>query len=134
MQVERWKLDSGDQKIDNISMKNYKDLDVYQRSSKMFPKIYRMVRKWNFSDQRELGSQMIRSANSVHANISEGYSKTPKDFKRYIGNSIGSCDELTSHINDAYNVGLVNDDEKKQLLSEYEIIGKQLTKLKQNWK
>jgi four helix bundle protein len=76
---------------------------------------------------------MIRSANSVHANIAEGFSKTPNDFKRYLGNTIGSCDELVSHIYDAYNVNLLNETDKNFLIEEYEIVGKQLTRLKQNW-
>ena len=115
-------------------MVNFRDLEVYQRSSKMFPRIYRIVRTWNVIDQREIGSQIIRAANSIHANIAEGYSKSPADFKRYISNAIGSCDELTSHLIDASQVGLIEEPLKGELLKEYEIIGKQLTRLKQNWK
>ena len=115
-------------------MSNFQDLEVYQRSSKLFPKIYRMVRSWNQVDQRELGSQIIRAANSIHANIAEGYGKSPNEFKRYLTTAIGSCDELVSHITDASNVKLVADADKKNLISEYIIVGKQLTRLKQNWK
>ena len=85
-------------------MKSFRDLEVYQRASTLFPKIYKMVRSWSTINQRELGSQIIRAANSIHADIAEGFGKTPADFKRYLGNSLGSCDELVSHLTDANNV------------------------------
>jgi four helix bundle protein len=76
---------------------------------------------------------MIRAANSIHANVAEGFAKTPNDFKRFLAIAIGSCNELTSHIVDANRIGLINDDNKTQLLKEYDIVVKQLAKLKQNW-
>ena len=114
-------------------MKNYRDLEAYQRASSLFPQIYRLVRSWKPLDQRELGSQVIRAANSIHANIAEGFGKTPADFKRYIAIAIGSCDELRSHINDARNIELIDSKSAEALLREYDIVGKQLMRLKQAW-
>ena len=114
-------------------MNGFYELEVYQRASTMFPKVYRMVRTWNQVDQRELGSQMIRAANSIHANVAEGYAKTPIDFKRYVGNGIGSCNELISHIHDACNVGLIDEKTRDDLVAEYQIIVKQLARLRQKW-
>ncbi len=115
-------------------MSSFQDLDVYRRASELFPRIYRMVRSWPKDDQRELGSQLIRAANSIHANIAEGWSKSVADFKRYTGTSLGSCDEVQSHLTDAYNVGFTEKKLYEDLRKEYEIVGKQLNKLKQNWK
>lgn len=77
---------------------------------------------------------MIRAANSIHANIAEGSTKSIPDFKRYLGNSIGSCDELVSHITDAVNIGLMSKTAGDKLVGEYRIVGKQLMRLRQNWK
>ena len=129
-----WTLETRDWKSYNAVVKNFKDLEVYQRASKLFPKVYRMVRAWSAADQRELGSQIIRAANSIHSNVAEGYGKSVADFKRYLGMAIGSCDELVSHLNDAHNVGLITASIKDELLREYDVVGKQLTRLKQNWK
>ena len=112
-------------------MGTFSNLDVYKRSNALFPKIYKIVRMWSKDDQKEIGSQLIRSSNSIHANIAEGSSKSKKDFARYISMAIGSCDETRSHIVDVSNVGLISPDLRKELLNEYEIVGKQLTKLKQ---
>jgi len=113
-------------------MNSFSQLDVYTRSSLLFPKVYKIVRQWKRDDQKEIGSQLIRSANSIHANIAEGSSKSRKDFARYIGTALGSCDETRSHIADAFNVGLLSHGVKNELISEYEIVGKQLTRLKQS--
>ena len=83
-----WTLETRNWKEYNAAVKNFRDLEVYQRASKLFAKIYRIVRTWSANDQRELGSQMIRAANSIHANIAEGYGKTVPDFKPYLNNSI----------------------------------------------
>ena len=137
MQVERWRSENREQKSDRKStMHNmdYRKLDVYQRARALFPRIYRLVRTWKQIDQREIGSQIIRAANSIHANIAEGSNKSVPDFKRYISIAIGSCDELVSHINDAVSIGLVNSTIGEQLVDDYRIVGKQLTRLKQHWK
>ena len=117
--------------LENNKVKNFSDLDVYKRSSSLFPKVYRIVRSWSKDDQRELGSQLIRAANSIHANIAEGFGKSPRDFARYVGTALGSCDEVRSHLTDASHVGLIDKETENHLIGEYEIVGKQLTKLRQ---
>ena len=113
-------------------MASFRELEVYQRAQELFPKVYALVRRWNLLDQREMGSQIIRAANSIHANIAEGHAKSIPDFKRYISIALGSCDEVRSHLQDAANVGLMDSAQSKELLREYEIVGKQLTRLKQS--
>ncbi|MBI2409470.1 four helix bundle protein [Candidatus Kaiserbacteria bacterium] len=113
-------------------MASFRELEVYQRAQELFPKVYALVRNWNQLDQRELGSQMIRAANSIHANIAEGHAKSTLDFKRYISISLGSCDEICGHLKDAANIGLVSLERSRELANEYEIVGKQLTRLKQS--
>ncbi len=112
-------------------MQSYRDLDVYQRASALFPRIYKIVRSWKTIDQQELGSQLIRSANSIHANIAEGLGKSKQDARRYLGIALGSSDETASHLKDALNVGLIDEVTAQELISAYEIVGKQLNKLRQ---
>ena len=110
---------------------SFQKLRVYQRAQAMFPEIYREVRSWPEKDQRELGSQLIRAANSVHSNIAEGYGKSWKDFARYLGQSLTSCDEVKSHSTDARNVGLLAEERYQYFLGEYVAIGKQLYRLRE---
>ena len=118
--------------IIDIMIQSYKDLDVYQDASELFPQVYQEVRSWDYIDQKELGSQMIRAANSVHANLAEGYCKSTKNFKRYILEAVGSVNEMESHLVDAHNVDLIDDDTYNGLSSAYEIVGKQLTNLRKS--
>jgi len=127
-----WTLEVRYWLCNNNYMGNFKNLDVYKRAHELFPKVYKIVRSWEKVDQHEIGGQIIRAANSIHANLAEGHSKSTKDFKRYISIAIGSCDELRSHIQDAMNVDLIDVKTCKELIEEYEIVGKQLTRLKQS--
>ena len=112
----------------------YQNLRVYQQAQGLFPKIYKIVRSWPEKDQRELGSQIIRAANSIHSNIAEGYGRNSvKEFKRYLGNSLASCDEILSHVTDAKNVDLLSQDDFDFLFNEYTAVGKQLFRMREKW-
>ena len=112
-------------------MGSFQDLEVYQRAQKLFPTVHALVRRWSNLDQREIGGQLIRSANSIHANIAEGHGKSRAEFIRYIGIAIGSCDETRSHLQDAMNIELIENKAYEEFLREYIIVGKQLMRLKQ---
>ncbi len=111
---------------------NFQDLNVYKQSSSLFPRIYNLVKSWQIFDQRHLGAQLIRATNSIHANIAEGQSKTTKDYMRFISISIGSCDEVRSHLLDSLNVGLITKAVYESFDRELISIGKQLTNLKKS--
>ncbi len=112
---------------------SYQQLRVYQEAQKLFPRVYRIVRSWSEKDQRELGSQLIRAANSIHANIAEGYGKSAHEFKRYLGHALGSCDEVKSHLDDAIHVSLIPVDKGMELREAYVGIAKQLYRLREKW-
>ncbi len=111
---------------------NFKDLRVYQQSSNLFPRLYGLVKSWSVFDQRSIGGQLVRSVNSIHANIAEGNSKSAKDYIRFIGIAIASCDESRSHLMDSYNVKLIDRDVYQKYDEELQSIGKQLTNLKKS--
>jgi four helix bundle protein len=51
------------------------DLDVYNLSNEIADEIWDIVIKWNFLAQDTVGKQMIRSSDSIGANIAEGYGR-----------------------------------------------------------
>lgn len=76
----------------------------------------------------ELGSQIRRSAQSVRANIVEGYGRRryKNDFIRFLTQSYGSCLETLSHtemLNDLYPESGFRD-----ILTKYEKLGARLFK------
>ena len=111
---------------------HFQDLTVYNQASRLFPRIYNLVRSWKPFDQNHLGSQMIRATNSIHANLAEGQSRSTRDYIRFITMALGSCDEMRSHLLDCVNVGLLPQQMYRELDSEYVAVGKQLTMLRKS--
>jgi hypothetical protein len=71
-------------------LKNYKELNVWQKSYELCLEIYRLTAKFPNEERCGLTSQIRRSAVSIPSNIAEGYGrKTTVDYIRmlYIGYS-----------------------------------------------
>ncbi len=80
-------------------LKNYKELNVWQKSYELCLKIYRITAKFPNEERYGLTSQIRRSAVSVPSNIAEGYGrKTTLDYIRMLYISYGSVCELETQI------------------------------------
>ena len=113
-------------------IKSFADLEVYKRSQSLYPEVVKFTRSFP-SEARHLKDQMCRAANSIHANIAEGYGRSPAEFKMYLTRSLGSCNEILTHITDAVNARFGDLLIGTQLLDKYTIIGKQVYRLKEKW-
>ena len=51
---------------------NFESLRVYQLAEELSDLIWEIVGRWNGFDRDTLGNQIVRSADSVGANIAEG--------------------------------------------------------------
>ncbi len=72
-------------------LKNYKELNVLQKSYELCLKIYRITAKFPKEEGYGLTSQLKRSAVSIPSNIAEGYGrKTTLDYIRMLYISYGS--------------------------------------------
>ena len=76
---------------------------------------------------------MCRSANAIHADIAEGFGRSVAEFKMYLTRALGSCNETESHIEDAVNAKFGNEKSGKELMKKYEILGKKIYRLRENW-
>ncbi|MBI2474930.1 four helix bundle protein [Candidatus Uhrbacteria bacterium] len=112
---------------------SYEDIDAYKRSKKLYPHIIKLAKTFP-PHCRHIRDQLCRSSNSIHANIAEGFGRSVAEFKMYLQRALGSCNETKSHIDDCVQIGVVSNDEGKKLLEEYIIIGKQIYRLRENWK
>jgi four helix bundle protein len=50
-------------------------LEVYQISMTIGEKIWDIVKSWSYFEKNTIGSQLVIAADSVSANISEGYGR-----------------------------------------------------------
>ena len=95
-------------------MLNLEDLEIYQLSMDVGERIWKIVDKWAYFPKDTIGKQLVKSADSIAANISEGYGryhfKEAKNFSYY---ARGSLFETRTWLKKAY---------LRQLIEEKEII------------
>lgn len=86
--------------------------EVYQDSQKLFSFVLRLVRKLPKEHRYDLGSQAIRSAQSISLNIAEGSGKgSDKELNHYFNIALGSLYELVATLDSLRLNGFM--DEKK---------------------
>ena len=79
---------------------HYDELVIYQLSIKLAGEIKNLAKtipyNWNIGEV----NQIIRSSDSIHSNITEGWSRRfyRRDFIRFLSYSLGSSDETQSHL------------------------------------
>ncbi|MEA2114804.1 MAG: four helix bundle protein [Thermodesulfobacteriota bacterium] len=80
-------------------MRNFKELQVWQKSHLVVIEIYRITKAFPSDERFGLVSQIRRSAASVPANIAEGcVRKGDRDFSRFLSIAAGSASETQYHL------------------------------------
>ena len=117
-------------------LKNYKELNVWQKSYEFCLKVYRITAKFPNEERYGLSSQIRRSAVSISSNIAEGYGrKTTLDYIRMLYISYGSVCELETQILLAGDLGFIEIGElgtAKKDIAEIERMLKALIKSLEN--
>lgn len=89
-------------------MKEIHELDVYRLAENLSDKIWIVFDAWPDKAQRTLGYQIIRSADSIAANIAEGYGRfTPADRKLFYRYARGSFEETKAWLRKAIRRKLI---------------------------
>jgi four helix bundle protein len=96
-----------------MKSRGFEELRVYQLAEKLADEVWEMVRKWNTFARNTVGGQLVRSADSVGANIAEGCGRgSYQDNRRFIRMSRGSLYETRHWLRRAF---------RRQLLSATQI-------------
>ena len=114
-------------------IRSYEDIEVYQRSKKLYPRLIRFLRTFP-REGRFLKDQSARAGNTIHADIAEGFGRSVREFKMYLTRALGSCNELKSHLDDASALDYGDKGEAESLIAGYTIVSKQIYRLRENWK
>jgi four helix bundle protein len=89
-------------------LQDFKQLQVWRKAHALALSVYRATRTDPGRHRAELVGQARRAALSVAANIAEGAGRgSGPDFARFLAMSIGSANELESHILIGYGAGLI---------------------------
>ena len=91
-------------------------LRIYHLAADLADSIAREVIKWELFHQRTLGDQIVRAADSVSNNISEGYGRTSIGERlQFYMYAEGSVQETRNCLERAANRGLIDLEEHQRL-------------------
>ena len=98
------------------------ELQVYQLAMDIAEQIWEIIQPWEYLAKDTIGKQLIRSADSLAANLSEGFGRYfYKENKQFCYYSRGSLYEIKTWIIKAKNRQLINSDNCNKLISQIDI-------------
>ena len=113
-----------------MPIQSYQDLDVWQRSMTLAELAYRLTKGFPKEEMFRLTSQIRRAANSIPANVAEGWGRqSNKEFQQFLRIAQGSLRELETHLLLSARVEVCTKEASKPLLHEATILSKQLVSL-----
>ena len=111
-------------------MKNYKDLQVWQKAFDLCSHMYQSTKSFPQKEVFGLTSQMRRAAISIVSNIAEGHGRSSnKEFSYFLKISIGSCNELETQILVSEKLGYIDEQTSTMLQNNCTEIAKMLNDL-----
>jgi four helix bundle protein len=88
-------------------------LDVYKLAEELSDLIWHAFDKWSVKAQNTIGYQIIRSSDSIAANLAEGYGRyTPADRKKFYLYARGSFEETKAWLRKALRRKVISLDEE----------------------
>jgi len=103
------------------------DLQVYQISIKLADEVHDLILEWDNFHKFSTGTQLIDAADSISANISEGYGRFHfKDHKNFLYFSRGSLSETKTWLTKAANRKLIPEEKYNDLMTRYNNLGVKL--------
>ncbi len=100
------------------------DLQVYQISMKLADEVHDLILEWDNFHKYSTGTQLIDAADSISANISEGYGRFHfKDHKNFLYFSRGSLSETKTWLTKAANRKLISEEKYNDLMNRYNNLG-----------
>ncbi|QSE98722.1 four helix bundle protein [Fulvivirga lutea] len=102
-------------------------LNIYSISLDLAEEVYEKVMIWKHFDRDTIGKQLVRSADSIAANISEGFGRYHlNDSKKFYYYSRGSLFETKTWLTKANRRKLIGNDFYQEKINELEKLGKML--------
>lgn len=106
-------------------MKTLSTLDVY--AEELSDIVWYAYDTWNHKAQCTIGLQVIRSADSIAANIAEGYGRfTPPDRRKFYRYARGSFEETKTWLRKAIRRKILSKDDEKKLTAIINELGPKL--------
>jgi four helix bundle protein len=99
-----------------MAKSNFENLKVYQLAETLADNIWDIVLEWKPLAQDTVGKQLIRSADSIGANIAEGDGRgSYQDNRRFVRIARGSLNETKHWLRRAFKRTLLSETQIKKL-------------------
>lgn len=106
-----------------MSYYNLEDLEVYQLAETFSNEIWFIVNEWDYFAKDTIGKQIVRSADSIGANIAEGYGRYHyKENKNFCYFSRGSIIETKGWLNKSKTRNLLSEEQFVSLFEKLQSI------------
>jgi four helix bundle protein len=106
-----------------MSYFNLDDLELYQKAESFGDEIWFVVNEWDYFAKDTVGKQLARSADSISANIAEGYGRYHyKENRNFCYFSRGSIIETKGWLKKAKNRNLISEEKFNDLLDKLQTI------------
>ena len=105
-------------------IKDFTDLRVWQKAKELVLEVYKISKDFPKDERFGLTEQLRRAANSVCANIAEGFERYhTKDKIKFYYNARGSISECKSHLLVSLDLSYLSKDEAAELVSRFNCVG-----------
>lgn len=95
---------------------NFQKLRIYELAELLADHVWGIVVDWGRFPRNTVGSQLVKAADSVGANIAEGTGRgSLQDTRRYARIARGSLSEVQHWLRRAYKRGLLTDEQTSSL-------------------
>ena len=103
------------------------DLEVYKEANVIADDIWNIVVTWDYFQKDTVGKQIVKSADSIGANISEGYGRYfHKENLQFCYYARGSLYETKTWLLKSFNRNLVSDEKHSELKDKLYALQKKL--------
>lgn len=101
----------------NKRVESFEDLDVYRIAEKISDKIWNIVLSWPSFPRNSIGYQVVKSSDSIGANIAEGFGRFHfAENKQFARIARGSLYETRHWLQSAHKRDLIKEDEMSELI------------------
>ena len=103
------------------------ELKVYQLAMEVGERVWAAVQGWDFFAKDTVGKQLVKAADSIAANLSEGYGRFHYNENRHFGYySRGSLFETRTWLTKAANRSLIPKEAHESFQRDIDVIGRML--------
>src|SRR5689334_24049001 len=111
-------------------MRNYRELEVWEKSHKLTVDLYKLSRTFPKEELYGLTSQLRRAAVSIGANLAEGCGRrTNAEMARFVRIAMGSASELDHHLLLCKDLGYLEIDHYRRMGNDLTEVRKMLSSL-----